>query len=329
MQSSTTRGSATRGSANHGSTEQTHGEHLHLLPQQNRDQPSHNQQHYSQQLQYSSTSSTPIVAIFHGLTGSSKSPYIRALMNELGSLGIRSVCMNFRGCSGEPNLKKESYHSGHTKDIRAVINTIARRFPAAPIAATGFSLGGNALLKYLATSLDNPLNHAVSVSPPLQLAEGAKRMETGLSRIYQDRLINKLKEDLDNKHHRYPRLGIDKINYKSAKSFREFDAAATVPLHGFSSVDEYYERASTLQDLPAIKTDTHILFAQDDPFFTRACIPAPDAMSAQVTFELATHGGHVAFVDSTIPLFGKSWLTSRVCQLHSTKFCRKISHPAS
>jgi predicted alpha/beta-fold hydrolase len=263
---------------------------------------------------------TPIVVIFHGLAGSSASPYVGALMHGLDALGYRSVAMNFRGCSGEPNLKRESYHSAHTKDIRFVIDTVAQRFPNAPLAATGYSLGGNALLKYVATHQHNPLNHAVSVSPPLQLAEGAKRMAHGLSRMYQRRLVDQLKQALDNKHRHYPALGIDQIGYRNAVTFREFDEAATVPLHGFKSVDDYYSKASTLQDLPSIETPTHILFAVDDPFFTPACVPATDAMSKDVTFELTTHGGHVAFVSGNVPSFGRSWLQARVCELHRHHF---------
>jgi predicted alpha/beta-fold hydrolase len=264
--------------------------------------------------------SKPVVLIFHGLTGSSSSPYVRALVACLNRLGYRSVTMNFRGCSGEPNLKAESYHSGHTKDISFLIDTVNTRFPHAPLAATGFSLGGNALLKYLATHIDNPLHHAISVSPPLQLEEGAKRMQSGLSRIYQNRLVGQLKTSLDEKHRRYPQLGIDKIDYQDTITFREFDSVATVPLHGFNDVDHYYQQASTLADLPFITTDTHILFARDDPFFTKECIPAAGGMSDQVTFELSSHGGHVAFVSGLFPPLSGSWLATRLGELHLSKF---------
>ena len=102
--------------------------------------PSHNDEqvvHNNEQAQsgiYEPDS--PTVVIFHGLTGSSKSPYVLALTDCLNQLGYRSVTMNFRGCSGEPNLKIKSYHSGHTEDISFVIDTIVRRFPNAPISAT-------------------------------------------------------------------------------------------------------------------------------------------------------------------------------------------------
>jgi len=100
-------------------------------------------------------------------------------MHYLKTHNVRAVLMHFRGCSGEPNNTPGSYHSAHTIDIQFVIETVKKRFPQAPIAAVGYSLGGNALLKYLATQTVNPLKFAVSVSPPLLLQEGAKRMNQG------------------------------------------------------------------------------------------------------------------------------------------------------
>ena len=111
----------------------------------------------------------PIVIIFHGLTGSANSQYARCLMHSLNEKGLRAVLMHFRGCSGEPNKTRGSYHSGDTRDISLVIDTVAKRYPGIPLAAAGFSLGGNALLKYLGTSIESALQFAVSVSPPLVL----------------------------------------------------------------------------------------------------------------------------------------------------------------
>ncbi len=257
----------------------------------------------------------PIVIIFHGLNGSVKSQYARFLMHRLQQKGLRTVLMHFRGCSGEPNKQRQSYHSGHTRDIAFVINTIKQRHPNTPIAAAGFSLGGNALLKYLGTTPDNPLQFAVSVCPPLVLNEGARRINQGFSRIYQHVLVKQCKEAVLNKHRKYPALGMDQYELANISNFFEFDHQVTAPIHGYDSGAHYYESASTLKDLINIKTATHILWARDDPFFSEKCIPAVDQLSAAVDFELSTRGGHVAFVSGNIPLLGKSWLCERVSNL--------------
>src|SRR6185312_7988119 len=45
----------------------------------------------------------PWVLLFHGLEGSSRSPYARMLMDAVRRRGWRGSVMNFRGCGGEPN----------------------------------------------------------------------------------------------------------------------------------------------------------------------------------------------------------------------------------
>ncbi len=257
----------------------------------------------------------PLVVIFHGLTGSLNSHYVQSLMHNLNQNNIRAVLMHFRGCSGEPNKSRTSYHSGHTTDIAFTIDTLRSRYPHRPIAAAGFSLGGNALLKYLGKTPDNPLQFALSVSPPLVLSEGANRMNKGFSKIYQRVLIKQMKAAVRAKHAKYPELGMDEFDLTSVKSFHEFDHLITAPLHGYESGPDYYQRASTLEDLINIKTPTHILWSRDDPFFTEKCIPSNDQLSDCVDFELTTHGGHVAFLSGSIPFCGQSWLTQRASEL--------------
>jgi predicted alpha/beta-fold hydrolase len=243
---------------------------------------------------------------------------------------IRSVLMHFRGCSGEPNRTAGSYHSGHIADIELVINEVSRRNPDATVMAAGYSLGGNALLKYLAKRPDNPLAFAVSVCPPLVLTEGAKRLDSGFSKLYQRSLINQMKAAMRLKARRYPELELDRLNYEGVNNFVDFDHQITAPLHGFSSGEDYYDRASTLSDLRHLETPTHIIFTGNDPFFSQRCVPDDDdCLSPKVTFELVERAGHVAFISGNMPFFGRDWLRERVAELmqnrlsHLTEFQRK------
>jgi predicted alpha/beta-fold hydrolase len=261
----------------------------------------------------------PLVAVFHGLGGSIHSRYASAVLKMLADNGMQGVLMHFRGCSEEPNRKVQTYHSGHTVDIDLVIRTLRERFATRPLAAIGYSLGGNALLNYLAR--DNPLDFAISVSPPLVLAEGATRLEKGFSRIYQRTLLEELKRGILRKLAMRPELSkhypadLDTLN-----TFRLFDDKLTAPLHGFEGVDDYYARASARQYLKDIRTRTHVLFARDDPFFTENCIPQSSELSDQVTFELSERGGHVGFVSGHWPLLGQDWMTRHLHQLLANAF---------
>ena len=72
----------------------------------------------------------PCVLVLHGLEGSHRSPYVRAMLAALHSAGYRGVLMHFRGCSGAPNRLPRSYHSGVVQaalmdgSVRGFANTI-------------------------------------------------------------------------------------------------------------------------------------------------------------------------------------------------------------
>jgi predicted alpha/beta-fold hydrolase len=128
----------------------------------------------------------PIVLILHGLEGSIHSPYAKGMLQALQQRGWRGVFMHFRGCSGEFNRLPRGYHSGDTHDVSAVITSIRNREPSVPLAAIGFSLGGNVLLKWLGELAEqNPLKAAVAVSVPFELHKTAKRVQEGFSHVYE------------------------------------------------------------------------------------------------------------------------------------------------
>lgn len=136
----------------------------------------------------------PIVLVVHGLEGSSDSHYAAGMLAAADRRGWRGVVMHFRSRSGEPNRLARSYCAGDTADIAHVVDRLHQRQPATPLAVVGYSLGGNALLKWLGeTANDPPLRAAVAVSVPFLLEDTARRLGKGFSRLYQWHLLDKLK----------------------------------------------------------------------------------------------------------------------------------------
>ena len=254
-----------------------------------------------------------IVLVLHGLEGSLHSHYAAGLMQALEHRGYRPVFMYFRGCSGEPNRLPRSYHSGDTGDIAEVIEHIGARMQAPVYAAVGFSLGGNALLKWLGETGDaNPLSRAVAVSAPYDLAAAARRMQQGASRLYQNHLLNSLKRSYKRKFSRMASpLDIDVDEYSS---FRDFDDAVTAPLHGFDSVDHYYRESSSRQYLKAIRVPTRLIHALDDPFMFADTAPHQHELSASVELLLSRYGGHVGFVAGRLPWKPRYWHEERIIE---------------
>ncbi|MBX2880281.1 MAG: hydrolase [Granulosicoccus sp.] len=236
------------------------------------------------------------VAIFHGLAGCFSSSYVQGAFNSLLASGFSPVLMHWRGCSGEPNRLSRSYHSGSSDEVAWFIEYLRQRFDQRPVHAVGFSLGANALLKYLGESGEQSgLTSALAVSPPLVLQVGANQLSQGFSRIYQYYLLALLRKQHERKRSLYPELNLPPATEK-LKNFWAFDDALTAPLHGFANVHDYYEKCSSRQYLPAIKTPTWILCALDDPFFNESILPEENELSSSTTLELSRRGGHVGFI---------------------------------
>src|SRR5690606_28689047 len=91
----------------------------------------------------------PALVLFHGLEGSSRSPYAQAIAHYFRARGWVVAIPHFRGCSGTPNRLPRAYHSGDSDDIDFMLRTVRSRLPDASWYAAGVSLGGNALAKFL------------------------------------------------------------------------------------------------------------------------------------------------------------------------------------
>lgn len=254
----------------------------------------------------------PIALILHGLEGSARSGYARALLRALAARGWRAGVMHFRGCSGEPNRLARSYHSGETGDLAFISERLRRRAPNDFIAAIGFSLGGNVLLKWLGeTGTRTALDTAVAVSVPFMLARAADRLNRGFSRLYQWKLLLSLRWNLRKKFDRRD-CPIDLDKLPRLKSFWQFDDHVTAPLHGFESAEHYYRVSSSLQYLKHIAVPTLIVHALDDPFMSPECVPNAGDVSPHVRLEVSPHGGHVGFVYGAAPWRARYWLDERI-----------------
>jgi len=260
-------------------------------------------------------SNKAIVILFHGLTGSYKSPYIQGTMQRLAQNGFASVLMHFRGCSGVANRLPRSYHSGETADAHTFLQSVHTDFPNSKIFTVGYSLGGNVLLKLLGELGENSLiSAAISVSAPMQLDICATHMNKGFSKFYQHILLKELNATLKKKYDTldmYSHLNLQKKDIKNLKTFWEFDDAYTAPIHGFISAKDYYTRCSSKQYLKEIKTPTLIINSLDDPFMTSEVLPNSQELSEYITFEISKSGGHVGFVGGSF-FKPEYWLEKRV-----------------
>lgn len=252
----------------------------------------------------------PLVVLFHGLEGCVESHYAKGMMAAVHARGWQPVLMHFRGCSGVPNRALKAYHSGAIEDPHYLLQQLASRFPGRPLAAIGYSLGGNMLVNYLAERGDTPLSCAAVVSAPLQLAACAERIDQGFSRVYQRYLLSRMKHNWQQRLARHPTQAWSG-SLAQIRSLKQFDDMITAPVHGFKDADDYYRRCSGLDKLNAIITPTLVIHAADDPFMSAAVIPDPASLPAAVHYELSQTGGHVGFMQGP-PWRPRFWLEQRI-----------------
>jgi predicted alpha/beta-fold hydrolase len=250
----------------------------------------------------------PVALVVHGLEGSAQSAYVLETCRALWDRGIRAVAMNFRSCGGEPNRLPRFYHAGETGDIAFVLDWLAERYSGVPLAAVGFSLGANVLLKHLGERGESArVRAAAAISIPFDLAAGSEKLWSNLAgRLYTGIFVRSLQRKYRQKGALMGGL-CDEWRAFSARSFSEFDDAVTAPLHGFRGVDDYYGSSSSGQFLPRIRIPTLLIHAEDDPFVPADAIPR-DAIAANphLSAAITDRGGHVGFLSGS-PIRPKFW----------------------
>ena len=262
----------------------------------------------------------PLVALFHGLEGSSGSHYATALMRAVALRRWRGVVIHFRGCGGEPNRLPRAYHSGDADEIAWILGRLRRTDSTAALFAAGVSLGGNALLKWLGReqgSARGIVDAAAAVSAPMDLMTAGDRLGVGLNRLYGRHFLQTLKIKSLAKLGRHPGI-YDANTVRRARTMREFDNVVTAPLHGYRDTDDYWTRASSKPDLRHIEVPTLIVHARNDPFLPGRYLPAANDVSASVTRDFPDGGGHTGFASGPFP-GNLDWLPERLLTFFSEK----------
>lgn len=258
----------------------------------------------------------PVVVIFHGLEGNSQSQYAKSLIGAALSKGWYGAVIHFRGCSGEPNRLPRSYYAGDSQDIDTMLSHVRSKYPDNPIYAVGYSLGGNALLKWLGelgSSSTLNIAKAVAVSAPIDLKASAVSLDSGLNRIlYTPMFVDSMRPKALELSKRFPGLLNDKL-INHAKTIHDIDNAVTSVLYGAADASDYYSKNASKPFLKNIRLPTLIINAKNDPFMPAKFLPTADEVSESVTLDYQEEGGHVGFYSPFVNN-KDGWLPSRIIE---------------
>ena len=243
----------------------------------------------------------PLLVLFHGLEGSSRSHYAEAFAAFAAERGMAFAVPHFRGCSGEMNLAPRAYHSGDYEEIGWILRRMHGQHAlrgGGPVLAAGVSLGGNALLRWACEAGETAralVDAVASISAPVDLTAGGQAIGRGFNRLVYTRMfLSTMKPKALAKLAQFPGL-FDRERLLAARDLYAFDDVFTAPLHGFRNTDDYWARGSSKPHLRAIRVPTLVVNALNDPFIPASSLPGPGEVSPHVTLWQPAHGGHVGF----------------------------------
>jgi len=262
----------------------------------------------------SSISSDKALILSHGLEGNSQRHYIKGMIKAFHNAGYDGIAFNMRGCSGVPNKRPETYHSGKTEDLHTVIQYILKHKNYKEISLVGFSLGANLTLKYvgeMGSTLHSKVKSAVGISAPCDLISSSIELHKAKNYIYAKRFLISLLKKMDEKRDIIPPEIWEKRN--SIKTLRDFDNVFTAPLNGFRDAEDYWKKCSCKNFLSGITIPALIINSADDPILGTECYPIKEAQSNKNLFlEITKHGGHMGYI--TFSDDGQYWHERRTVQ---------------
>lgn len=245
----------------------------------------------------------PLLVLFHGLEGSSRSHYAQALADHAARCGWGLAVPHFRGCSGELNRAPRAYHSGDHQEISWILERM-RSLHSGPLYAMGVSLGGNALLRWAEEtghSARQTVQAVCAVCSPIDLSASGHAIGQGINRqLYTRMFLRSMKPRALQKWAQFPGL-FDRDALLAAKDLYDFDNVFTAPLHGFRNTDDYWHRASAKPHLSDIRLPALVLNARNDPFVPAKSLPTQAPAGGWVTLWQPEEGGHVGFPQGAFP----------------------------
>ncbi|HXQ51904.1 MAG TPA: alpha/beta fold hydrolase [Stellaceae bacterium] len=237
----------------------------------------------------------PLVVLIHGLGGDEDSTYMRRSAANLLARGYNVLRVNLRGAGPSRQLSRFQYHAGRTEDFALALAALPAALTAHGIAAVGYSLGGNMLLKFLGERGGAaPVRAAVSVSAPIDLAATSRRMLRLRNFAYQSYLMRNIRQEAV-----APISDLSAAERRAvltARTIWAFDEAFSAPRNGFAGAEDYYARNSARRFLGGIRVPTLVIHALDDPWVPGYAYVMHDwGGNRHLLPLLASGGGHVGF----------------------------------
>ena len=254
-----------------------------------------------------------LALLLHGWEGSSESSYMCLTAARLLRQGFEVFRLNFRDHGQSHHLNPDLFHSNRIDEVVHAAADVARRFPARPLLAGGYSLGGNFALRLALRAPGAGLDLAgvAAVCPVLDPALTLDRMEQGVP-VYLRHFENKWRRSLVRKRALFPELH-DYDDATLKLGMRELTEWLVLRHTHFGSLDAYFDGYSIAGDrLAALQVPAWVLTSEDDPVIPSDGFRAL-SMPTGALLDIVPWGGHCGFIENArLDGYGERWMAARM-----------------
>jgi len=246
-----------------------------------------------------------MIIMIHGWEGSAESTYMLSVAPALLQQGYSVFRLNLRDHGESHHLNEDLFHSCRLDEVVGAVAWIQKHYAEWKLSLTGFSLGGNFVLRvgHAAPAAGLQIDKVVAVCPVLNPAQSMIALDRGFF-VYRDYFIRRWRNSLRKKRQAFP----ERYKFGNLDSFSNLiDMTEYFVLQHTEFPDLYtYLNGYTLtgERLADLSVPCTMLLADDDPV-----IPIEGLSDMHVPDMLnvvrSEYGGHCGFLEN---LKLRSWL---------------------
>uniref|UniRef100_A0A0K0ENN7 AB hydrolase-1 domain-containing protein n=1 Tax=Strongyloides stercoralis TaxID=6248 RepID=A0A0K0ENN7_STRER len=251
------------------------------------------------------------LALCPGIANNSESNYIRTCVHYAQQHGYRIAVLNHLGSLKDVELTSNRiFCYGGTKELKAMMYDLFKKYPESKFINIGFSMGGNITTRWIGKLTEEVSGKIIC---GMSINQGYCAVKSSIlfhdwengRRLYNYIITEKVKQILWKHYDKavapHVKSGlIDESKIWAASSNVILDEQYHRRVYGFKSVDDFYEWCGSINSIPNIKIPMVFVNAEDDPIVPEQLYSLVQNICRRknnLAHVLTKHGGHLGFLE--------------------------------